>query len=120
MAKYAVLVNADTEQVGPAANGLEYALDLAENGHQVEVFFDGAATQWIPELEGNEKHPVYDYYEQAREQGLVGGACGYCATSFGVYDEVEEAGVEPLGGQENHGPHVGDLVDEGYELLTVG
>ena len=120
MAKYAIMLNADTDSVGPAANGLEYALDLDDAGHKVEVFFDGSATQWIALLDEAGNHPVKKYYEQVRERGLVGGACGYCADAFGVYDEVDEAGVEILGGQDDHGPDVGDLVEEGYELLTVG
>ena len=117
--KYAVLLNADTDQVGSAANALEYAIDLDESGYEVEVYFDGSATKWIPELEENADNPVRPYYEEVNELGLIGGGCGYCANAFGAADGVRDAGVELLGGTEDHGPHVGELVDEGYEPLTV-
>lgn len=118
--KFAILVNADTDQVGAAANVLEYAIDLDDNDHEVVVYFDGSATQWNDELEDNPDNPVNDYYEEVRERDLIGGACGYCANAFGVADEVETEDIELLGGRTDHGPHVGGLVDQGYELLTIG
>lgn len=118
--KYAVLINSDTEEVGQTANGLEYALDLYEGGNDVSVFFDGSATQWISELNENPDHPVNDYYEEALEEGLVGGVCGYCADAFGAYEDAEEAGVDRLGGRGEHGPDISGLAAEGYELLTIG
>lgn len=120
MGQYAVLLNADTDRIGPAANGLEYALDRDDAGHHVEVCFDGAATPWVPELESDSSNPVHKYYADAREREIIGGACGYCADSFGVYDEVGEADVERIGGRDEHGPDVGALVEDGYELLPVG
>ncbi|WP_143423307.1 DsrE family protein [Halegenticoccus soli] len=117
--QFAVLVNADTDSVGPAANGLEYAIDLDDSGYHVEVYFDGSATQWPPLLEEKPEHPVNKYYEEIQERNLLQGVCGYCADAFGVADENEELGVELLGGREDHGPHVGELVDEGFELITV-
>lgn len=117
--KFAVLINADPDHTGPTANGLEYALDLDESGYQVEIYFDGSATQWPATLDDNPDHPVNKYYEQATENGLIGGACGYCANSYGTYDELNELGVDLLGGRENHGPHAGELINDGYELITV-
>ncbi|WP_338730256.1 hypothetical protein [Haladaptatus sp. DJG-WS-42] len=118
--KFAILLNADKTSVGPAANGLEYALDLDDAGYTAEVYFDGAATEWPAVLDRKPDNPVNKYFNEAVERGLIGGACGYCANAFGVYDDVDEAGVELLGGRENHGPDVGALVSEGYELITVG
>lgn len=43
--KYVIMLNASTDDVGPTANGLEYALDLEESGHEVQVYLDGSATQ---------------------------------------------------------------------------
>lgn len=68
--QYAVLVNASTDDVGPAANGLEYALDLDEGGNDVEIYLDGAATKWPDQLESKPDHPVAEYFEQA-EDGRV-------------------------------------------------
>jgi hypothetical protein len=99
--------------------GTEYALDLDESGYQVEVYFDGAATQWPSTLEENPDNPVNKYYQEVREKGLIGGACGFCANACETYDELEDTDLDLLGGRENHGPHAGQLIDDGYELITV-
>lgn len=119
MGKYAVLVNADTDQVGQAANGLAYALALDDDGHEVVVFFDGAATQWPGTLLRKPDHPVTEDFAEARERGLVAGACEFCATAFGCADECTDAGVELLGDETAHAPDVGTLASDGYEFITV-
>jgi len=68
MSKYAVLLNSSTEDVGPTANGLEYALDLNEGGHDVDVYFHGAATQWPGQLAEKPNHPVNKFSETADDR----------------------------------------------------
>ena len=51
--KYAFLINSSLEEPAPLTNTLEYARKLDDAGHDV-VSFDGEATQWISELEGDE------------------------------------------------------------------
>lgn len=120
MTRYALMLNASTDDVGPTANGLEYALDLDGAGHEVEVFFDGEATRWPGTLEEKPNHPVNEYFEEADERGLIGGACGFCANAFDGAEGCEAAGVELLGSSDQHAPNVGELVNDEYELLTVG
>jgi len=84
--KFAVLINADPDHTGPTANEIEYALDLDGSGYQVDVYFDGAATQWPSTLEENPDNPVNKYYQEVREKGLIDGACGFCANAYGTYD----------------------------------
>ena len=117
--KYAFLINTAPDDPAPTANNLEYARDLDEGGHDVVVFFDGQATQWVPELEADHENLVYEYYAAVRERGLVGGACGYCASFFEVDDDIEAAGIALDGGTEEHGPDVAELADEGYQLINV-
>jgi hypothetical protein len=119
MDRFAVLLNTSTDEVGQTANGLEYALDLDESGKEVEVFFDGSATQWPGELAANPEHPVNGAFQEARERGLLAGACSACAGAFETEAELEEAGIELLG-DGDHGPSVGELADEGFDLLTIG
>jgi hypothetical protein len=119
MTQYAVLLNATTDQVGATVNGLEYALTLHEDGHDVELYFDGEATRWPGELAANPDHPVKPAFEEAREQDLISGACGFCANAFGATDELADADIDLIGGIDDHGPDVASLVDEGYELLTI-
>jgi len=120
VSKYAVLLNASTDDVGPTANGLEYALDLDEGGHDVAVFFDGVATQWPGHLVEKPNHPTNNFFQKADDRGLIAGACGFCADSFDATEGCERAGVEVLGGPDEHAPRPSELVAEGYELLTIG
>lgn len=120
MGEYAVMLNASTDDVGPMANGLEYALDLDEHGHDVSVFLDGIATQWPGTLAESPDHPVNEYFEAARDRGLIEGACGFCVNAFDGLEGVEAAGIPVLGGSDEHGPHLGEIADEGRQILTVG
>ncbi|MFP4591064.1 MAG: hypothetical protein ACLFM8_06355 [Halobacteriales archaeon] len=120
MTQYAIMLNAGTDDVGPTANGLEYALDLDAAGHDVEVFLDGVATTWPGTLAKKPDHPVNDYFETATERGLIAGACRFCADAFGGTDGVEAAGIDLIGEEGEHGPNVGDLATAGYTFLTVG
>lgn len=117
--RYAVLVNASTDDVGPAANGLEYAVDLDDAGHEVAVYLDGAATKWPDQLEAKPNHPVAEHFDEVEERGLIEGACGYCANAFGGTEGIENRGIDVIGGEDEHGPDVGDLAED-HELLTIG
>jgi hypothetical protein len=119
MAKYAFLYNTTTEDVAQTMNTMEYAVDLAEAGHDVEVYFDGSATEWPGFLAANPDNPVNTYYQQARDAGIVGGACGFCSNSFGQTQAVQDAGVQLLGDAETHGIDVAGLAEDGFELLVI-
>jgi hypothetical protein len=82
VSEYAVLLNLSTEDVWPTANSLEYALDLDEGGHEVDVDFDGAATQRPRQLAEKPNHPINNFFDEADDRGLIAGACGFCADSF--------------------------------------
>ena len=120
MRKFAFMINTAPDDPAPTSNNLEYAIELDEAGHDVTVFFDGQATQWIPELENDNDNVVYDYYQEARERGLVDGACGFCANFFEVDDDIEAAGIALDGGADEHGPDVARLAEAGYQFINVG
>ena len=117
MTKAAVLILADTDghaNLGRVVNGLETAREFAEaDGDEVELIFDGAGTQWIPELE-DEDSDLHDLYRAVRNDAS---ACDYCAGAFGVDDAVNDAGVVRLGDNGGH-PSVRSLVEDGYEVIT--
>lgn len=114
------MLNADTDDTGSMANGLKYANELDDKGNEVEVYLDGSATAWPGVLLTKPGHPVNKYFEEVQERGLLKGACGYCAHAFDGVEGCREAGIELLGGSENHGPNVGALVEQGFELIVVG
>ena len=120
MSKYAFLINSSLDDPASLTNALEYARKLDDADHEAVVFFDGRATQWIPELESNADRIPYDAYTGVRERGLVGGACGFCASFLEADRAIEKTEITLDGGSAEHGPDVGQLADQGYQLLTVG
>jgi len=117
MAKAAIVILAGTEShadSGRVVNGLEAAKEFAENdGDELELIFDAAGTQWIPELE-DEDHDYHDLYASVSEDAA---ACDYCAGAFGVDEAVQDAGVVTLDDHEGH-PSIRSLVDDDYEIIT--
>jgi len=117
MTNAAVIVLAGTdghENVGRLVNGLETAKEFADtDGDDVELIFDGAGTQWIPELE-DEGSDYHELYQAVRDDAA---ACDYCAGAFGVEDAVADAGVVTLDDHDGH-PSVRSLVDDDYEIIT--
>ena len=116
MTKAAVIILAGTEghaNVGRLVNGLETAKEFAESGDEIELIFDGAGTQWIPELE-DEDSDYHDLYQSVRDDASV---CDFCSGAFGVDEAVNDAGVVRLDDHDGH-PSVKSLVDDGYEVIT--
>jgi len=117
MTKAAVVILAGTEShadTGRLVNGLETAKEFAEtDGDEVELIFDGAGTQWIPELE-DEDSDYHELYQAVRDDSSV---CDFCAGAFGVEDAVADAGVVTLDDHDGH-PSIRSLVDDDYEVIT--
>ncbi len=117
MAKTAVVILAGTDShadVGRLVNGLQTAKEFAESSSdEVELIFDGAGTQWIPELE-DEDSDYHELYQAVREEAS---ACEFCSGAFGVAHAVDDAGVVTLDDHDGH-PSIRSLVDNGYEIIT--
>jgi hypothetical protein len=117
MTKVAVIVLAGTdghENAGRLVNGLETAKEFAEaDGDEVELIFDGAGTQWIPELE-DEDNDYHELYQAVRDDAAV---CDFCSGAFGVEDAVADAGVVTLDDHDGH-PSIRSLVGDDYEIIT--
>ena len=120
MGKYAVLLSAGPDRTGSALNGVEYALRLADGGHDVRVYLDGRATRWPGELATRADHPLRDGLDRAVSGKISVAACAYCAAAFDAETGCHAEGIPLLGtAGEEHGPDVAALVDNGYELLTM-
>jgi hypothetical protein len=117
MAKVAIVLLADTETkegLGRMSNALTSVREFKEEGQEVTLIFDGAATKWIGEL-SDPDHKYSGHFESVKDD--IQGACAYCARAFGVKDEVQESGVELLGDFEGH-PSLAKLVTQGYQVIT--
>ncbi|MFB6126787.1 MAG: hypothetical protein ABEJ79_05785 [Halolamina sp.] len=117
MTKAAIVLLAGNEShadYGRLANALEAGKEFAEtDGDELEFIFDGAGTQWIPELE-DEDSDYHELYQAVRDDVSV---CDYCASAFDVAEAVDEAGLATLAEFEGH-PSVRSLVDDDYEIIT--
>ena len=117
MAKAAIVILAGAEShadLGRLVNGLQTAKEFQDtDGDSVEVIFDGAGTEWIPELE-DESHDAHPLYRALRDNVAV---CDYCAGAFHVSDEVDDADVDRLDEFNGH-PSIRSLVADGYEVIT--
>jgi hypothetical protein len=117
MTKAAVVILAGTEShsdLGRLVNGLEAAKEFAENPEDdLELIFDGAGTQWIPELEDPD-HDYHDLYTAVKDDAA---ACDYCSGAFGVEDAVADAGVVTIEDNDGH-PSIRSLVADDYEIIT--
>jgi len=117
MANAAIVILAGTEghaNAGRLVNGLEAAKEFAEtDGDNVELIFDGAGTQWIPELE-DEENDYHELYQAVKDESAV---CDFCAGAFGVEDAVADSGVVTLDDHDGH-PSIRSLVDDDYEIIT--
>lgn len=117
MTNAAIVILAGTEShsnVGRLVNGLEAAKEFAEHPEDdLELIFDGAGTQWIPELEDPD-HDYHDLYAAVKDEAS---ACDYCSGAFGVEDAVQDAGVVQIDDHDGH-PSIRTLVDDDYEIIT--
>jgi hypothetical protein len=116
----AILINAGLAQGATANNAFGYALELDEAGHQVQVFLDGKATRWPGAFSDDPDRPFNHNWGTLRSRGLLAGACGYCADAFDQTESVERANIGLLSDSGAHAPSVGELAEEGYELVTIG
>jgi hypothetical protein len=117
MPKAAIVVLADTEthgDLGRIANALTSAKEFKEAGDETTIVFDGAGTKWVAEL-SNPDHRLHKAFESVED--VVAGACSYCASSFGVKEEVEKSGIPLLEEYAGH-PSLQRLVSRGYQVIT--
>lgn len=117
MSKVAIVVLADSEtheSLGRVVNALEFAKELQDHNDEVKIVFDGAGTEWIPELE-NEEHDVHPLYNAVK--GNIHGACRFCAKAFGVFQEVKASDVDLLDEYDQH-PSLRNFIADGYQVVT--
>ncbi len=116
MPDVAIIVLAGTEapsDLGRVVNALQTAREFDQAGDDVQIIFDGAGTQWIPELEdeGHDYHAIYDAVTEHVH------ACDYCAGAYGVDEAIDESRADRRAEFEGH-PSVQSLVADGYEVIT--
>jgi hypothetical protein len=117
MNKVAIVILADTSEadgLGRIVNALVAAKEFVDGKDDVQIIFSGAGTKWLGEL-ANPKHKLHDVYNSIK--GHIAGACGFCASAFGVTDSVKGGGFRIL---EEYGTNMSfrKLLAGGYQVIT--
>ncbi|WNQ09583.1 hypothetical protein MJA45_18335 [Paenibacillus aurantius] len=118
-AKFVIIIQANSHDVGKAVHGLLYGQELHEQGFEVDILFDGAGTEWPNEL-SKANHPFNGLYKQVVKSGIVKGGCQACSGFHDVENEIQEAGV-PLVGHEETGGHLpfAQYIKDGYFPIVL-
>lgn len=91
-------------------------LDMKKDGYDVKIVIEGAATRLIPEL-GAGGNPLHPLFQQARDAGIVDGACRACSLKMGTIRDAETMGLTLLDDMSGH-PGMSRYVGEGYDVIT--
>lgn len=116
MAKAAIVILAGTDthaDRGRMVNGLQVAKEFDDEHDDVRLIFDGAGTQWIPELE-DPTDSMHEVYQALKGYSTV---CDFCVSAFDVDDPVNESDVPRVADYQGH-PSIRSLVGDGYEIIT--
>lgn len=124
MSKVAIIL-----QAGPGSHesharmfhALLYSKELHERGHDVRLVFDGASTEWLARWDdpkGEDDHRMGGFFGELKNTGVVYLVCDFCSGIFGVRDALAEHG-EPLTAQYLNYPSIAELVESGYQLVTL-
>jgi len=116
MEKVLILILAGTEIEegrGRVFTALMMAKELKETGHEVKILFDGAGTEWIPELE-EPTHKLHYLYKSVND--VIDGICEFCAEAYGVKDTLPK-NIKLRGEYGGHQSYK-KYIDEDYEILS--
>ncbi|MGD8383282.1 MAG: hypothetical protein PVJ11_14125 [Syntrophobacterales bacterium] len=91
-------------------------LHLKQNGEEVKIVVEGSATKLIPEL-SKEGNPMFQLYQQAKEQNLIDGVCRACSAKMEVTSAVEKEGLPFLDEMSGH-PSMTRYLNNGYEIIS--
>lgn len=90
------------------------ALDLAADGKEVKIIFEGASVKLVPVFE-EENNPLYI---KAKNAGLVAGVCLACAKMMNVYEQCKNLGITMLDDMNGHAG-MKRYIQDGYNVISM-
>ena len=93
------------------------ALEMHGNGRKVRIVLEGAATRLVPELL-YAQNPFHAMFAEARDAGLIEGACKACSNKMGVLEQVKAAGIPLLEELKGH-PSMDRYLRDGWTVITL-
>ncbi len=91
-------------------------LNMKENGYDVKIIIEGAATKLIPEM-NSKNSPLYGLFKKAFDNGIIDGACRACSVKMGTIKEAETIGINLLADMSGH-PGMSMYIEKGYNIIT--
>lgn len=98
------------------SHALLNALDMKSKGFDVKLVLEGASVGLVKDLVDKDQ-PFGEVFCQAKQDGLIDGACEACAQKLGVKDIVQQAGIRLLGDMYGH-PAMATYVQKGYQVIV--
>lgn len=120
MSQYLIVLQAGKEShegLARAYHALLYCKDFLEKGHGAKLVFDGAGTEWVPELMKPE-HKLHPLFKEIQAKGSIDAICDFCAGAFGVKDLAQKSTI-PMRSEFQGHPSIAKYVSEGYQILTL-
>ncbi len=101
-----------------AAHALLYAEELAENGYEVVLVFDGAGTGWARVFQ-DPACPLHERYLKVLSLGVVEVICDHCAEESGVKQQLSERQRAVLASEYNGHASLVKWIEHGYRIIVL-
>lgn len=105
------------EGMARAYHALLYCKDFVERGARVKLIFDGAGTEWVPELMKPE-HKLHPLFKEVQAKGAIDAICDSCAGAFGVRDLAQKSFI-PMRSEFHGHPSIAKYASEGYRIIVI-
>lgn len=93
------------------------AIDLEEKSMWGEIVFEGEATKLIPEM-ARPDHFLNSLYLQAKNRGMIYGACQACSNKMGVAEAIAAEEIPLIGDMSGH-PSMATFIKQDYAVITM-
>ena len=90
------------------------ALDLADNGDEAKIIFEGESVKLVSVFEEEQN----TLYLKAKERGLIAGICLACSKVMGVFEKNSGYGLPMLGDMSGHAG-MRPFTREGYLVISM-
>jgi hypothetical protein len=91
--------------------------NMAEQGMEGKIILEGEAVKLVPEMAKSD-HFLNKLYTEAKEKGLIFGACRVCSHKMGVAEAMGVEGIPLVGDMAGH-PGMAEYIKQGYTIITL-
>ncbi len=121
MSKVAIILHAEPgthDALGRELHALLYATELHEEGHDVQLVFDGGGTKWIEQFKQPDSQ-LGPMDEALKQKGVISAVCDFCIEAFDGDKDLVRSENLPLVSEYNGHPSVAKLISSGCQVITL-